>query len=104
VRNSTIVAIVTCIVAIVFGACCLVEGLMLNPVGPDVNPLGGSPFLIPGFEAAILGTVGLVLVWGTRDFPRTERISVCVAVSVAATVMITTALWLYISSLGFGST
>jgi hypothetical protein len=102
-RTSTIVAVVTCAAAISFGALCLTVGLLSDHPPAGSSLLGSSAFMVPGIVSVILGTVGLILTWGTRNFRRTGLISVCVAVGVGAVVIITSVVWWLVMTSGFGS-
>ena len=97
-RISPIVAVVTCAISITWGVYFLIESLRL---GTDLSATGIGILVS---VSVTLGAVGLILVWGTRNSPRTRLVSVCVAIGVSAVVIITTAFFWWAANSGAGST
>ena len=104
-RDSVVVAVVVCTIAIFLGALALSYALLFEyPATVGSSFLGTSLFMVPGIVSVALGAVGLGLLWAARNFAKRWPIHIGIAAFVSIVILVAFSLWWYVLGSGVGAT
>jgi hypothetical protein len=88
VRISEIAAVILCAASAVIGARCIQAAW-------EFETFFASPFAVPGIANVASATLGVVLLWRTRNSPGRARLSRWI-LAIPAAVIVLTSLWVFL--------